>query len=113
MALELKSFIDVLAETDDHNKNVVKTLTDQLKKVTSRTKTQRTWQLKTTNQVRRQKTTMRRMNETIDAMDVDYVELKTKYDARLTKHDTLDRARGVDEGQRRPADRAHHDDHGP
>ena len=89
MALELRTFVDVLTETDEHNKHVVKTLTDRLKKATVRTKTQRTWQLKTTNQVRRQKTMIKRMNETIDAQDTDYVDLKARYDALVTEHDAL------------------------
>ncbi len=80
---------EIMAETDDHNKKVVKDLEDKIKKLTRTTKVQRTWQLKTTNQVRRQKTTIRNMTNTIDAMETEYMELKTMIDTLETEIATL------------------------
>ena len=96
MALELRSHVDAMKETDDHNVAVVKDLQDKNKdlektinKLTRTKKAQRTWQLKTTNHVRRQKTSIKNMNSTIDAMETDYTELKTETDALKTETDAL------------------------
>ena len=89
MALELRSHVDamhdVMKETDDHNRNVVKDLQDKIKehektikKLTRSSKAQRTWQLKTSNHVRRQKTSIKNMNSTIDAMETEYKDLLTE-----------------------------------
>ena len=96
MALELRSIVTVMAETDDHNKNVIKDLQDkntdlekQIKKLTNSTNKQRTWQLKTTNQVRRNKTLIKNMNKTIERLETDNTELKTENDELKTENDEL------------------------
>ena len=97
MALELRLHVDAMKETDDHNVAVVKDLQDKnkdlektIKKLTGTKKAQRTWQLKTTNHVRRQKTSIKNMNSTIDAMETEYKDMKTETDALKTVNDTLE-----------------------
>ena len=89
MARELKTFVDIIQDADQHNRALFDEMTEENKKLqktidalTRIAKTRKTWKLKNTLQVRRQKHLLGRQSTKIERLKTDNTELKT-YSAQL------------------------------